>query len=392
LHVAAHELPIGLPWLPFVHLPVIDNALPVRFSMYAFLILAVIVSLWLSDAGTKPAIRFTCAAMIIVFNLPNLSSSFWSARVNTPVFFSAALYKDYLQRDENVVILPYAGKGNSMFWQAEADMYFNMAEGSGAGWPESFLHWPIAPAFADRSYVPDASGQLRAFLAAHDVRAVIVTDQELATWQKLLSTLDAVPAKVGGISLYSLTEPAQDTDESSLLNMRCRFDAQRIVTLAMSANKYLSDGGSLESLSMLKLEELGLIPHDALIGPPPQVILRDVADSAQSEPRTPYGPNLITDPHLAYGVWLGQTSDGRVGVAEQAWYPAIVPLLEKLRNVASEIYFPYPNKLAATALPPEEQDGWLLVTFTREQLARANELLTTPAKKAPSTLIDHSED
>jgi hypothetical protein len=375
LHIKGHEFPIRLPWLPFIHLPMIDNALPARFSMYAFLILALIVSLWLASAEIKPLTRFTGAAVIIAFNLPNLSSSFWSTAVNTPAFFQGGVYKNYLRRGENVVILPYAAKGNSMFWQAETDMYFNMAEGSGAAWPASFLRWPIAPAFADQMYVPDASRQLKAFLAAHDVRSVIVADQDLAIWQKLLSTIDVKPVSAGGVSLYRSSEISQRVTEAPLLDMRSRFDAQRIATLVQSANKYLTDGGGAGSLSVLRLNELGLIPEDSLIGPPPQLALGTAPDAAQSMPRTPYGPNLITDPHLAYGVWLGESSDGRIGIAEQAWYPAIVPLLQMLQGVTDGIYFPYPNKLAAVASPPREQDGWLLITFTREHLARADELL-----------------
>jgi hypothetical protein len=390
LHIASHEFPIALPWLPFVHLPIVDNALPVRFSMYAFLILALIASLWFASAEARPAVRFVFAVAVLVFNMPNLSSSLWSTAVNTPAFFRADLYRDYLRKGETVVILPYAGKGYSMLWQASTDMYFNMAEGSGAGWPDAFLRWPIAPALADQSYVPDASSQLKAFLAAHDVSTVIAVDEELTTWQKLLSTFDTAPVKVGGVSLYRLTEPAQHQVEATLYEMRSQFDTARITALVAIANKYLSSGASLGSLSVLKAEELNLIPQESLIGPPPEFAMRTA--SAQSVPLTPYSRNLITDSRFAYGVWLGEASDGRVSVAEQAWYPAIVPLLEKLCNVGSGIYFPYPNKLEAISSPPEEQDGWLLITFTREQLGRADKLLKDYSLPRAQLPTGHPED
>jgi hypothetical protein len=172
--------------------------------------------------------------------------------------------------------------------------------------------------------------------------------------------------------------------------MRSRFDTARITALVAIANKYLSSGASLGSLSVLKAEELNLIPQESLIGPPPEFAMRTA--SAQSVPLTPYSRNLITDSRFAYGVWLGEASDGRVSVAEQAWYPAIVPLLEKLRNVASGIYFPYPNKLEATTSPPEEQDGWLLITFTREQLARADKLLKDYSLPRAQLPTGHPED
>jgi hypothetical protein len=56
-------------------------------------------------------------------------------------------------------------------------------------------------------------------------------------------------------------------------------------------------------------------------------------------------------------------------------------MAEQLRGVASGIYYPYPNKLAAGVLSTQEPEGWLLITFTREQLARAAELLRAPATR-----------
>ena len=375
LHVAGRSLPVGLPWLPFVHLPVTDNALPVRFSMYTSLILAMIVSLWLAGAEVRQVTRFGFAVAIVAFNLPNLSAHFWNSSLNTPAFFSGGHYRKYLQKGENVVILPYAAKGNSMFWQAETDMYFNMAEGSGAGWPEDFVRWPITSAFVDRTFVPDASVQLRAFLAAHEVNAVIVADRELDTWRNLLSTLNATAANIGGISIYRLKEQPERAMQTTLLDLRSRFDAMRIVAMVAAANKYLSENDKVSTLSMLKASELNLIPQDALIGPPPEVALERTIGSSKAAPRTPYDTSLVTDPHLAYGVWLGETSDGRVGMAEQAWYPAILPLMNRLRQLGCAIYFPYPSKLMETAPPPKEQDGWLLIAFTRAQLSQADELL-----------------
>ena len=54
--------------------------------------------------------------------------------------------------------------------------------------------------------------------------------------------------------------------------LRRRFDEKRFATLVAGAEKYLSDGGSLDSLSVLRAEELNLIPKDSLVGPPTLVI------------------------------------------------------------------------------------------------------------------------
>jgi hypothetical protein len=359
LHVAGSEFRIALPWLPFSQLPILNSALPVRFSMYSFLILALIVSLWLAIADTNRAVKIGMAVVIVAFNLPNPSGAFWTSAVDTPAFFSTGLYRHYLQRGEIVVVLPYADAGNVALWQAQANMYFAMAEGSAGARPEEFHLWPIIAAFHQRFYLPEAPAQLKAFLAAHSVAAIIVADQEEALWQGLLSTLGATSVvKVGGVSLYRLDGLKADPDsQATLLKMSTRFDSERFVTLVTGAHKYLSEGGSLASLSVLKARDLDLIPRDSLLGP--SVI-------------------PISDARYAYGLWLGERSDGRVGVGEFVWYPAVAPLIERLRGVAGEINFPDPVRLSTSAPAPYTQ-GWLMMVFTREQLARAAALLAAPS-------------
>ena len=380
LHVASRRFPIALPWLPFVQLPVINNALPVRFSMYTSLLLALVASLWLADGHIRATVRLGFAAAIVAFNLPNLSSSFWKTTIHTPAFFRDGLYRHYLKKGQTLVILPYAEKGEAMLWQAQADMYFNMAEGAGS--PDAFLRWPIALALSDRSYVPHSSEQLKAFLAAHDVSTILVADQELAIWRTLLSVLDPAPLEVGGITLYRVTKSTGPDGEYTLNAMRSQFDRERIAALVAIANKCCLEKNGFGSLSVLKAEELQLIPQASLIGPPPRFALGSARISVQPAPRTTSDPNLITDPHFAYGLWLGTIPDGHVGVGEEAWYPGVAQLIEKLRGVSSEIYFPYPHKLAMGGPPPDDQDGWLLITFTCEQLAQASELLTTSTNNA----------
>jgi len=219
LHVAGSEFRIALPWLPFSHLPIIDSALPVRFSMYSFLILALIVSLWLASADIGRAVKIGVAIVIVAFNLPNLSGAFWTSAVDTPAFFSTGLYRHYLQRGEIVVVLPFADAGNAVLWQAQTQMYFRMAEGFPIR-PMEFHLWPIVGAFYQRFYVPEAPAQLRAFLAAHNVAAIIVTDPEKALWQGLLSTLGATSVvKVGGVSLYRLDGLKADPDSVSYTHL-----------------------------------------------------------------------------------------------------------------------------------------------------------------------------
>ena len=125
---------------------------------------------------------------------------------------------------------------------------------------------------------------------------------------------------------------------------------------------------------MLKVQQLGLIPSSSLVGPLAQIDLG-----------APYNRNVITDAHNAYGVYLGEMFKNRVGVGVYAWYPAVEKLIHILRGTASEIYFPYPDEPRSIVSPPCIQDGWLLVTFTRAQLAQATTLLSAETNQRPQS-------
>jgi len=342
--------------------------------MYAFLDLALIASLWLASANTRQPFRLAFVALIVIFTLPNLSASFWVRMADTPSFFRTDAYRHYLLKGETVLILPYGDDGNCMLWQAQTDMYFSMPQGMA---PPVRLYerrrWPIVSALMRRSYTPEASEQLKAFLAAHHVDSVVIADEHFRTWRPLFLTLGVSPIKVAGVWLYKLHPNDEHDWARGLLEMRARFDKERLSTLISAANEYLLKGGDLESITTVRALDFKFISPSLLVGPAAVSFEPSLSGSSLSD----------TGPWLAYGVWLSPWSFKRLSVGEFAWYPAVAPLIERLRGVASEIYFPYPNRLDRNAVVPESQaDGFLLVTFTREQLARAAELLKASATPA----------
>ena len=129
LHILDERTIIALPWLPFTKLPFIQKALPARFMLYAFLDLAMMAAIVLTEVNASTAAKLAIGAAVVVFMLPNLSASYWTVDANMPVFFATGRYKEYLAPGENLIILPYNLNGDSMLWQAEANMYFNMVQG-----------------------------------------------------------------------------------------------------------------------------------------------------------------------------------------------------------------------------------------------------------------------
>ncbi len=202
LHIAGITT-VSLPWRLVRYLPLIKHALPVRFMMYASLILALIVAAWLRTSETRRWVKGGLLFLAVLFLLPNLAySSFWSTPLSPPEFFTAALYTGYLAPGGNTLVIPYSARGPSMLWQAQTGMYFRMAGGATPGIPNEFKRWAILHTFYCGTLIPDYGTQLQAFLAAHNITTVIVAEGSQGPWQPLFATLEVQPVNVGGVTLY----------------------------------------------------------------------------------------------------------------------------------------------------------------------------------------------
>jgi hypothetical protein len=115
LHFCGREL-AAMPAKSLAVMPVIDKALPVRFTMYAFLILAIIASLWLATSTVSIITKRVVAIIGLLFSIPNLDASYWTTKIDTPAFFADGLYRKYISPGDNVLIAPYWIMGNSMLW------------------------------------------------------------------------------------------------------------------------------------------------------------------------------------------------------------------------------------------------------------------------------------
>jgi hypothetical protein len=118
---------LWLPWSLAARLPIFDNALPVRFAVYTSLAAAVIVALW--TASRRGWTRVVLPLLAVAVLVPAVwRPDFRSVPQRWP-FFTEALYKVCIPRDESVVVFPYGFRGDSMLWQAESGFWFRMAEG-----------------------------------------------------------------------------------------------------------------------------------------------------------------------------------------------------------------------------------------------------------------------
>ena len=345
LHVAGHEL-FGMPWKLLSRMPLIDSAFPARFSLYVYLIVALIASDWISEWRASHALKALAVALIVLFTIPNLHGSRWVHELDTPEFFRAGAYRNQIAPGATILVLPYGESGNSMYWQAETGMYFAMAEGHFPT-PQSFLAWPIVGSFLDGGKIPDESDQLNAFLATHNVTAVLFRqdDSSAPAWRAMLG---ASGAQVNAIDDVVFARPDAAALErmrnATGLDMECKLDDARFAALLDAADRYIAAGQPAAALSPFRAQQLGLLLPGWV--------------------RSDEGPSS------SEGLFLAPWNHDRVGVGVRASYACVQRMVANFGAGAAETYFPYPHPLESAPSGNLFQRRFVMV-FSREALAKA---------------------
>jgi hypothetical protein len=316
LHVAGF-VSFGMPWKLTTHIPLLQNALPERFSMYASIVIAIIVASWLTFDSAPPWLQSLLIALTVVLSLPNLAKGAFTAPDDTPSFFTSTIYRTYLAPGEVVLVLPFSVTGNSMQWLAQTEMYFRMAGGNSAIMPRDYEAWPIVNAFLTKTLIPDPTDQLKAFCVAHGVTAIVAEAAHSDLWMPVLASLDSAPRTAAGMIVYRVPDLSAYRGIPAV-EMERRADEARFEALLKGARAYLAGGGDLVRLSPGELQKHGLLPADW------------VADS---------------DVRTKNGLFLGPLDDGTIGVGVVGSYEGLQPLIERYRPLAVTVYFPYPKKL-----------------------------------------------
>ena len=375
----AGRITIGLPWLVLGDLPLLNKALPARLSVYVFLVLAIIVSIWFSSTTARSWSKALLGCAIVLLGLPNLAAGYWVRPVDLPQFFSSAAYRHYLAPAEVVLVLPFGWQSDGMLWQASTDMYFNQAGGYVSYvplMPYEYTQWPITMGLYNIAGVPDAGEQLKAFLAGHSVSAIIVGDHryqltkfdggptpdvpvrvpigpiERGEIDRCLGALGIAPLEIGGIRLYRI--PPQTIvpyRQLTALEMQRRAARARFDTLLLAAQRYLAQGRDPAKLTPQAVQALGLVPLDWFGGKP--------------FPEFSGNPVFNTDSMLA----ASRSNTIEVGI--QGSYVALKPIIDRYGAQTSAIYFPYPSRLTQPAASLTNDDAMMVMEFDRVGFGRA---------------------
>ena len=211
LRIGGHET-VWLPASLLGTLGILQQAIPVRFAVYASLAIALIAALWLSRAGGRWGwVRWVIVGLSVVSLLPRPTDPVVAREV--PAFVSSGQVRDVLRRGENVYVIPRI-KGDEMLWQSDSDFWFRLAQGYVGPVPSGVDPGPMADGLhlIPSSSRPSATG-FATWLRDHDVTAVVLDDRARRRYGDLLS--EAGLAQVfagGGVSVWrppaaGLTEP-----------------------------------------------------------------------------------------------------------------------------------------------------------------------------------------
>ncbi len=210
LTICKHPLPIPLPWWGLNRIPLVQDALPIRLTLYVSLATAVMAAVWLADAPTNWRLKLGLAVACTIFLLPNFSlMRLWSIDPPIPVFFVKGVYKHFLRRNENVLVLPIIAGGKSILWQAESKFYFRIAGGYLGPPPPRMAHNPVMEACMSGGQTPQLAKQVWPFIRHAHIGAVIISASNAGSFQWLLSCLHVHPITTNGVELYLIKSGVQ---------------------------------------------------------------------------------------------------------------------------------------------------------------------------------------
>jgi hypothetical protein len=203
LHVGGDRI-IALPWALAAKLPALGIVLPVRFTMYVALGVAVAAALWAASPRPSWWVRTALVAAAAISLLPAVSRDLWSTTPARVAFFTDELYRTCLRPNESVLI-PSAAFMDATLWQVESDFRFRLASGYlGSDFPEGVPHEDVA---FDVLYsnVPEGGGAAVLRLARGLGATTILVDAEhVDLWRPVLAEAGLEPVANGGVWLYHL--------------------------------------------------------------------------------------------------------------------------------------------------------------------------------------------
>jgi len=217
--VVGHQNLFPLPWGGLWRLPLARSAEPSRLIIFAYLLLALALALWLSrPARGRPATVARwglglLAVAALFADLPTFAQATSPVQpgypqpaamrpVNQlPPFLTHGLYRRYLHRGETVVFVTHRGNAGMLF-QADTGFYFRIA----GGFINSSLTrqdaLPIQVARLSHANPARVRG-FQDYVRQAGIGAVIVEQAWAEPWMNVFARIGLHGTSVGGMTIYT---------------------------------------------------------------------------------------------------------------------------------------------------------------------------------------------
>ncbi len=230
VYEGAHHGRLILPWVVFTDVPILNNVLPARLTIYVDLFAGVVLALFIDKGWSqphrlaKPGVGIACAVSLALLlpSWPWISSTAHVPPLFQPGTTANRTLRVLVPQDSVAVILPPGftrpDQGYATLWQATAEMSFKMPDGDlfhgdAAGKPTldpapSPL-WDAVAAVQHGKAPPSSEAdlaQVRAQLQAIKARAVVIgpMDHQDAAAAYFTLLIGRAPEAMGGTLVWFL--------------------------------------------------------------------------------------------------------------------------------------------------------------------------------------------
>jgi hypothetical protein len=206
LKVNGHVV-VELPWSHLAVRPLFRNLMPVRLIVFASLAAAVMTALFAASPRPARLLRVTLPALAVLALVPNLSWGAWSRTPEVPALFMTSLYKSCLGRNENVLLLPFGTRGDTMLWQVRSGFCFRIAGGYISPYPpRGYTLTEGIFRVATEEIPPDVTtGAVLQLVRLKHVTTIVLDATQESLWGPVLRPF-AKPQRVGGTLIYRLRD------------------------------------------------------------------------------------------------------------------------------------------------------------------------------------------
>lgn len=208
LWIAGHCLGAVLPWMLFVHLPLLSGALPVRFGLFVSLAAAMMAAIWIAvpAAGDARIRRVLLGAAACLFLTPA-----WHPWMPIPAarFFQPGRVQAVLGADARVLILPFSIQGPSSFWQAENHYGFVQTGGYLGFPPRPMQIYPAVSELFGGTENPGFLNDVVTFCAATHTQFIVIGPGTSRRVQEAITRLNWPRRIVDDVVIYAVPAGAK---------------------------------------------------------------------------------------------------------------------------------------------------------------------------------------